>query len=368
MSSSEDAWSRDQVDGRFERSIPAGGWLRAGLIGVILAVVGIGVWEVQVRGQEYLPSINDTADRWAHRRSQITPTSTVVIGSSRIQFDLDLDVYAEATGERPIQLAMVGTNPLGLVEHLAADESFRGTLILGATPALWFVPQGPPVQSAEQAVGRYENWSPSQRVGMHLAGGFQQTFAFINQEDLTLSHLLRRIPLPERKAATPNVPPAMPPHFGDMDPERQIRMWEKCDFGTPRAQEVQAAWKRLFAPPPPPPHMTPEEFQAMMQKGAEATIERIAAAIGSLRERGVTVVWVRPPSTGWVREFEQQMAPRERSWDLFLQVSEAPGIHFEDHPELAGFDCPEWSHLTAEDATRFTQALMPLLRELLAPS
>ena len=32
-----------------------------------------------------------------------------------------------------------------------------------------------------------------------------------------------------------------------------------------------------------------------------------------------------------------------------------------DAPELAAFDCPEWSHLNAADAVRFTEALTPLL-------
>jgi hypothetical protein len=44
----------------------------------------------------------------------------------------------------------------------------------------------------------------------------------------------------------------------------------------------------------------------------------------------------------------------------------APGIHFEDHPQLAGFDCPEWSHLTSADAVQFTATLMPLLENALA--
>ena len=48
-------------------------------------------------------------------------------------------------------------------------------------------------------------------------------------------------------------------------------------------------------------------------------------------------------------------------WDRMLAVTGAPGIHFEDHPELAGFDCPEWSHLTAADAVRYSRALMPLM-------
>ena len=39
----------------------------------------------------------------------------------------------------------------------------------------------------------------------------------------------------------------------------------------------------------------------------------------------------------------------------------APGIHFEDHPQLQGYELPEWSHLSAPEADRLTAALVPLV-------
>jgi hypothetical protein len=38
-----------------------------------------------------------------------------------------------------------------------------------------------------------------------------------------------------------------------------------------------------------------------------------------------------------------------------------PGVHFEDHPQLQGYELPEWSHLTHADARRYTAALAPLV-------
>ena len=104
----------------------------------------------------------------------------------------------------------------------------------------------------------------------------------------------------------------------------------------------------------------------MMKKNTETHLERIRVAVDKVRARGVKVVFVRPPSTGTVRDLERQYSPREKTWDLMLQVTGAPGIHFEDHPQLAGFDCPEWSHLTTTDAVQFTATLMPLLENALA--
>jgi hypothetical protein len=42
-----------------------------------------------------------------------------------------------------------------------------------------------------------------------------------------------------------------------------------------------------------------------------------------------------------------------------------PGIYYEDFPELAGFNCPEWSHLSAGDSVEFSKRLIPHLRAAL---
>ena len=42
---------------------------------------------------------------------------------------------------------------------------------------------------------------------------------------------------------------------------------------------------------------------------------------------------------------------------MLLAKSGAPGIHFEDYPQLQGYNLPEWSHLAYADAKRFTAAL-----------
>ncbi len=358
-------------DSAFQRSVPRGRWAASGALAAVLVLVVLAIWEIQVRRMGYEPTLNDTADRWSLIRSKVGAESgqTVIVGSSRIMFDFDLDTYASRFGtDKPLQLAMPGTNPVGLLEHVAAEEGFDGTLILGVAPGLWFVPQGMPVENANQAIGRYDNWSPSQRVGMRLAGFLQRNLAFIEPDDLSLSALLERSGLPDRPGAGPNLPPVLPAYFAGMDDHRQVRMWDQCTFGSERAQLIQQTWIPLFTPPAPPPHLTPEKFGEMMGKNTESYLDRIRVAVEKVRARGGRVVFIRPPSTDRVRELENQFSPRDKTWDLMLQVTGAPGIHFEDHPELAGFECPEWSHLTAQDAVSFTQAMLPHIAKALSGS
>jgi hypothetical protein len=97
----------------------------------------------------------------------------------------------------------------------------------------------------------------------------------------------------------------------------------------------------------------------------ETYLERTRVAVDAIRKRGGRVVFIRCPSSDRLREMENQFSPRAGFWDRILAVSGAPGIHFEDYPELAGFRCPEWSHLTAEDAKTFSRNLMPILETAL---
>ena len=103
------------------------------------------------------------------------------------------------------------------------------------------------------------------------------------------------------------------------------------------------------------------DTEAKRRKLRDEVIERIAAAVAKLRARGVRVVFVRPPSSGpWLAQ-EQLLTPREDTWEALLQRTEVNGVHFEDYPQLQGYVPPEWSHLGAADARRFTTALAPLI-------
>ena len=80
-----------------------------------------------------------------------------------------------------------------------------------------------------------------------------------------------------------------------------------------------------------------------------------------MNSRGVEVVFLRAPSSGRFYEFELKRFPRESTWDVLLNRTGAPGIHFEDYPELQNYELPEWSHLSASEADRFTAALVPIV-------
>jgi hypothetical protein len=100
-------------------------------------------------------------------------------------------------------------------------------------------------------------------------------------------------------------------------------------------------------------------------RSEQQQIERAAKAVARLRARGVKVLFVRMPSAGEYLAFENREFPRTRSWSALLAATGAPGIYFEDYPELRpdvqGYYLPEWSHMTRADGERFTAALYGII-------
>jgi hypothetical protein len=295
----------------------------------------------------------------------VQPESIVVIGDSRAWFDVDLDEMQKGLGKRPIQLAMAGSTVFPALADLADDESFHGTIICSFVPMLFFAPPGsPPMERAEKGVKRFHSQTPAQCVSEELGIRLEEHIAFLKPDDLSLEGLLNQLPIPNRPGA--RVPPTFPPYFQTEDRERRARMWERCAApGSELAKRIQQIWIPLFTPPPPPSYIPKDVFFAELKKGIEKRFTDVSAAVEKIRARGGKIVFVRFPHTGGLKELEDKIMPRAQTWDPLLQMTHAPGIYYSDFSELSGFNCPEWSHLTAGDSVEFTKRLVPHLRAAL---
>jgi hypothetical protein len=313
----------------------------------------------------YGPTLNDNEDLWTLRRRAVQPESLVIIGDSRGWFDVDLNEFQKGLGKHPIQLAGGGMCGFPVLVDLANDENFHGTIICSIVPRLFFAPPGtPPFERGEKAVKRYHSQTPAQRASEYLALPLEEHVAFLKQEELTLDDYLNRLPIPNRAGAL--VPPRLPPYFGTLDRERRARMIEECARpGSELAKRIQQIWIPLFTPPPSPTYIPKDVFFADMKKAIEKRFADVTAAVEKIRRRGGKIVFVRFPHTGGLKELEDRITPRAQTWDPLLKMTHAPGIYYSDFPELAGFECPEWSHLSAGDSVEFSRRLVPHLRSAL---
>jgi len=334
------------------RDIPSQPWHAVFLGAAALFVALMAGWEWYWRDFGVTPSYRNSNGQWASERRRIDEGEggkTVLIGSSRMLFDVQLPVWERVTGERPIQLAMEGTSAMLPMEDLAADPNFTGRLLIDITPLGFFATE----PTRADIVPYFHKQSPSQRVGNWLSMTFLEPYLAFYDPDFALATVFRRQGWPIR----PGVPDrALPRKLVNHDIDRNSRMWSKAETDPEYHALVRQRWSQTFGDPLPPEMDTPEKAAKVIDE----KITRAHKAIDTLRKRGVKMVLLRPPSSGPYLERENRLLPREKTWDLLVARTGLPSIYFEDYPELMGYELPEWSHLSASEADRFTAALVPI--------
>ena len=333
------------------REVPQQPWGRV-IVGVfVLFALLLGSWEWYWRDFGVTPGIRNTDGLWAIQRRRIDAGEgdvTVLLGSSRIYFDTQLPVWQKLAGKRPIQLAFEGTTPLVYLDDLAADPKFTSRVLIGVAPDLFF--SGFAYRGTAAAYTHKE--SPSQRIGQWLSMRLiEPVFAFYDP-DFALHTVLSRQPWPNwfgKKAEMDVRKLAM--HEAD----RATHLWGKVASDPDYRAIAQKVWLQEFEPNDDMP--TPDKLKQMRSDEIARAVKDVVA----LRARGVKVLFVRPPSTGPYLEFENKVFPRAQTWDALLAATAAPGIHFEDYPELQGFYMPEWSHMTQAEGERFTAILYKII-------
>ena len=333
------------------RPVPPQPWGRILAAALVLFALLLGIWEWRWREFGAVPGLRNTNGLYAIERRRIDRgegDATVLVGDSRVYYDIELPVWERLAGRAPIQLSFEGTTPLATVEDLAADPKFTGRLIIGVAPDVFF--SGFELRAGAPRYARQE--SPAQRIGQWLSMRAVEPFFAFNDPDFAIREVLDRLPWPERPGQTWFLQVRK---LAVVEPPRNMHMWRKVETDTEYRDLARRIWAQDFDPSADDP--SPEE----LQKTVQAQIERAAKAVATLRARGIEVLFLRAPSSGGYLAFENRVFPRASTWDALLAASGARGIHFEDYPELRGFDPPEWSHLTRADAERFTAALYAVI-------
>ena len=331
-------------------------YAKAGLLALLLLIGFIAGWEIYLHRQGFGLSYNDDEALWAYHRQRIyqaTTANPVIIGSSRMKFNVDQAAWENISGSAPMQLSLVGTSPRPLLTDLANDGNFRGAVLVGVTEGLFFTPSGSfPERQARQCVDFYPNWSIAQQSGFAIGRLLESRLLFLDEEQFSLRGLLSQLSIANRPGVF--ALPAFPQKFVTRGFNRQTTMTPEFVADTTLQSQVKAIWMYVATQAPRSP---------MPDSVLTGIFQEVSSDVRKIRERGGTVLFVRMPSSGPIREGEKQAFPREQYWNRLLRETDAPGIHFEDFPELAQYDCPEWSHLSPEDARTFTTNFMQILEQ-----
>ncbi len=328
---------------------------KSAILMAAIVLITVVCWEIYLRKQGVDLAYDDGPALWSHKRCMVyepMDQATVFIGSSRIKYDLDNPTWERITGDHAIQLAMEGNSPRPILEHLAADENFKGRLIVDVTEGLFFNPS--PGRSAEVSanIDFFEDLTPAQKASFALNKPLESSLVFLDKDNYSISAMLDQLEVPSRPGVF--MMPIFPMDFGRNSFDRQMYMTDKFVADTTLQNQVKDIWN----------------FFRSMNRFAPAsgdTLQQIMLAVKAdtekIKARGGQVLFVRTPSSNPMWMGEQMGFPREKYWNALLQITDCQGIHFADYPATANYICPELSHLTPKDAVTYTEELIRILNE-----
>jgi len=313
------------------------------LLAVMLATWG---WESYWRGVGFRPDFLDDARLWAHERGRASsgnPDTIILLGSSKLQAAVDLDVFAAtAGGAKPIQLALTGSSPLPILEDLAADDRFVGIGVAELSPLGFFDSSGSSEDLPREMLAHYRAFraGPFHRLE-HRLSSLVQRHAVFRVSLLSPRHVLGE--------ALRGGRPAVNPLRVGSDRSIQFQFDERTRV--PAAVGLSALGRAPIA--------TGAE--------ADATIERLSAAAKTIRRRGGEVALVFFDCQGPYREEIQGRYPLRQYWQRAVDHSRSIPLDLAIRPELQALGCPDGVHLAASERATFTRSLAEMLEAELAP-
>ncbi|HUS01054.1 MAG TPA: hypothetical protein VMY77_04970 [Chitinophagaceae bacterium] len=327
---------------------------KAGILTLMLVLTSMGSWEFYLRSKGVSFSFDDNEALWAYKRAQIYehPDATFFIGSSRIKFDIDLPTWEKITGQKAMQLALVGTSPQFILKDLADDKKFKGKLIIDGTEFILFSRDPGDQENAKKSIEYYKKITPAQRAGFYIDYLLQSGFVLLESKKFSLNGILDRLPIPERKGVP--VFRGFPIGFEPTTFDRQNVMSDDFVKDTTRQWQVKNAWIQFGAVSSRP---------GIKGDSLLNIFKDLKISIDKIKARGGQVIFLRPPSSGAAKGGEKIAYPRNIYWDKLLEQTNTDGIYFEDYPEIAAFECPEWSHLSQAQAIIFTKNIVQILRQ-----
>lgn len=312
-------------------------WLRTWATAAALTLLLLAGWETFWRARGFNPVLDDDAKLWASTRRRVGPDSTVLVGSSRMHAGVSPSIFEEVTGRDTIQLAVNGGMSYLVLENLARDRAFRGTVICELTEVE--ITTGMTTFWEKGFISWYEQGALAERSESLLRRFAQGHLAFASPQ-LSLPMVVKSVlqghlPVPSSSPAT-------------ISEDRTLSLdFTKVDIEKLRSRVASLSVQQG-------PEISPEEFVSRAH--------RFEVLAEEIERRGGHVIFVRLPVSGPLWEWLEKAYPKASYWDEFARRTHFRTVHFKDYTDLQ-IECADYSHLDMRDAPRFTRALAKILFE-----
>ncbi|GEM_PF-6802305 len=306
----------------------------------VLAVLVIACNEAAWRALRVPTTFRDTPALWSKVRRECdgSTSKVVLIGSSRFQAGLDTEAMSRTLPDhRFYQLSMHASGAMPVLEDLAQDVDFRGTVIAEFLPPwLWADRE----TWSQQPVTALVEYAHREHFGNVIENELQmfgeERFAFFNPSArfwLAAGQLWRT--------------GFFQPPMTRIDRHRNAQI-------SLRAGDVKTETEKWMA-------LERDIAQKWRPAGSALLFRQVAGWTRQIQARGGSVIFFQMAVDGPVRDFEDQTYPADRYFDPFSHSLSIPLLSYKNYPELANYRCPDGSHLDAADAPRFSEAFARIL-------
>ncbi|HEY1992496.1 MAG TPA: hypothetical protein VGH71_08535 [Gammaproteobacteria bacterium] len=346
------------------RRLPALKWSEVlpGALALLLAVVSIMEAGLALRGIK--PNPAESVRAWVQQRARAdsdSPQVLALIGSSRMLLDTDLTVLRRQTGREPVQLGLEGSAFVPVLQGLAADPAFRGSVLVDLDFPTLFSPQ------SYDAPAAYERYYQEHRDDRF-------TYAVLEDGLADLLHRSLRSYADGSRPATALwsrlVHRPDPVQYLKVLPDREI-LADYAKTPMPYLYYFRAL-RNLDGSIDLPPGRSYREIDAHIRAGIAALrpqddapllalLPSLKAAVEAIRAKGGQVYFVAYPRSGYVRETDDRRFPRNLFWERLTAAVPAASLNFEDVPAMTSLICPDGSHLDYRERQSFTEALVSAL-------
>ena len=282
----------------------------------------------------FTPSPIDDVNLWGlwRQRADGSPRVLALAGSSRLLMGLDLrTLRAHFPDQSVIQLSVNGGSPLAVLQNLADDPAFQGSVLCEILPhqAYTDLPQG-------EAWEGYDNQPLSQRLEAPLHVALAQRTNLL-LPDLGLRNVLKELAKYHH---------LIRPSYFHFDADRQ---------GCLNFAQLTPAELILLREDNRTSYTV--KGTALDPAAFDRRIAQVRRDAEKIRARGGRVLFFRMISSPPVSDIQAARFPDALYWDVFRQRVNFPCLNYADVPTLTAFTCPEGAHLDQSEEPAFTAAL-----------
>lgn len=347
----------------FERGLTKQPWaLIFGAALIVLACFAVGM-ELQLSRMGYQPTVSIGKDHWVAERTRANELSSralVIIGASRIQLGLDLNVLRANTGMEPVQLAIDASSPHPILEGLAKDSAFKGTVIVDYYAHTIGSDGGPGAalqKLFEEESARPYSFPTGSAIEKYLTRVLRENLRVYSDGASPWLSLMYRI-----KAKQPQNQ-----YLITMADRSRLADYSKVEMPTfyyrrvartlgiqvdTGDENIESILRQKI-----------KEQVPLVDSGAwQRKVSKTRKLVEAIRAKGGRVLFLGMPSSGMVREIEERRYPKTQYWDYFEQNIGAPALHSNYTQILQDFACPDGSHLDMLDRAVFTENLVRILK------